>query len=185
MRAEPISVAVVKELLHLDESTGQLWWKPRDWSFYSDRGELEARRAASIFNSRYAGKIAGNESSRGYQSVCIMQRDYRVHRVVFALANGDWPKGEVDHINHDRRDNRPANLRDVSGADNHLNLKRYSANKSGVAGVAWIARYQRWRAEICKSGQRVHLGVFLCFGQAVAARRRAERRLGFHENHGR
>jgi len=47
-------------------------------------------------------------------------------------------------------------------------------NTSGVPGVNWVARKQRWQASICFKGVRRSLGTFENFDDAVEARKRAE-----------
>lgn len=53
-------------------------------------------------------------------------------------------------------------------------------NTSGVPGVEWHARKQRWRATICFKGKRHYLGVYTRFDDAVKARKDAEAR--FHDS---
>lgn len=53
------------------------------------------------------------------------------------------------------------------------NTKR-SNNTSGVPGVEWMAKKQRWRATICFKGKRHYLGSYENFEDAVKARKRAE-----------
>lgn len=50
-------------------------------------------------------------------------------------------------------------------------------NTSGVPGVDWVARKQRWRATICFKGTRHYLGSYKKFDDAVQARKRAEEEL--------
>ena len=47
-------------------------------------------------------------------------------------------------------------------------------NTSGVPGVEWMAKKQRWRAAICFKGKRRYLGSYARFEDAVQARKRAE-----------
>lgn len=47
-------------------------------------------------------------------------------------------------------------------------------NTSGVPGVDWMQRKQRWRATICFKGKRRYLGSYVRFEDAVKARKRAE-----------
>lgn len=49
-----------------------------------------------------------------------------------------------------------------------------SNNTSGVPGVEWMTRKQRWRATICFKGHRYYLGSFSRFEDAVRARKRGE-----------
>ena len=50
-------------------------------------------------------------------------------------------------------------------------------NTSGVPGVDWLAKKQRWRATICFKGKRRYLGSYKNFEDAVKARKRAEEEL--------
>ena len=47
-------------------------------------------------------------------------------------------------------------------------------NTSGVPGVDWLAKKQRWRASICFKGKRRYLGSYEKFEDAVRARKRGE-----------
>lgn len=50
-------------------------------------------------------------------------------------------------------------------------------NTSGVPGVDWLTKKQRWRASICFKGKRRYLGSFEKFEDAVKARKQAEEKL--------
>jgi len=50
-------------------------------------------------------------------------------------------------------------------------------NTSGVPGVCWYARKERWQAAICFQGKRYCLGYYRCFEDAVKARKQAEAEL--------
>lgn len=50
-------------------------------------------------------------------------------------------------------------------------------NTSGVTGVEWMEKKQRWRATICFQGKRRYLGSFERLEDAAQARRRAEEAL--------
>lgn len=50
-------------------------------------------------------------------------------------------------------------------------------NTSGVPGVDWLEKKQRWRASICFKGKRRYLGSYENFEDAVRARKRAEEEL--------
>ena len=162
----------LKQRLDLDEDTGRLIWRtapdlPTEW------------------NTRYAGKEAlCGVNSHGYRHGQVAGKRVMAHRVVWAVANGAWPLGEIDHINGDPLDNRPINLRDVSHCENQRNMRRHRSNSSGVTGVNWHRRDRRWRAFITVDGVSVHLGNFKEKADAVAARAAASRAHGFHAGHG-
>lgn len=47
-------------------------------------------------------------------------------------------------------------------------------NTSGVTGVCWLSRINKWEASICFKGERHYLGCYQNFEDAVAARKMAE-----------
>mgnify|MGYP002133661451 CR=1 FL=1 len=60
-----------------------------------------------------------------YAKVSALGFTFAAHRVVWLLHTGAWPRFVIDHINGDRHDNRPANLRDVPHAENQRNQKHH------------------------------------------------------------
>lgn len=109
---------------------------------------------------KVAGTIAGHRHWDGYDRVKIDQSQFLVHRVVFAMTHGRWPAAgnEVDHINGDRRDNRPTNLREATRAQNQQNRPTPKRNTSGEKGVSWNKVWKKWVAEIRVNGKAIVLG---------------------------
>ena len=106
--------------------------------------------------------------------VCTFHPPYNVklHRLVMDLKRDDGKI--VDHINHDKLDNRRENLRVVSHSVNIFNIGVRRKNKTGCTGVSWLPRQKRWRALIIKDKSRIHLGCFTELALAVQARKNAE-----------
>jgi hypothetical protein len=75
---------------------------------------------------------------------------------------------DVDHINGNKSDNRPHNLRECSRTENLRN--RSKVGKSGVVGVCRFNQNGKWRAYIKVNGKQKHLGYFEKKADAVAAR---------------
>lgn len=164
-------LATLRQLVRLDAATGKLYWLPREGN---PKG----------WNRRWAGREALAAKSGGYRHGMIAGVYVAAHRVVYALSRGEVPD-TVDHINGDRGDNRPENLRNVPQQVNCQNQPRRSTNKSGVIGVSWDNDRKAWMAMITFKGKQRSLGRFKDFGSAVLARHHAERAYGFHANHGR
>lgn len=108
----------------------------------------------------------------------------QAHRWAFLYMTGSFPEEMVDHINHNKLDNRWENLRPVTNQENQRNMKKPKDNTSGVVGVYWHKPAKRWLASIRVDSRLVHLGSFASFSDAVDARKNAEVLYGFHENHG-
>lgn len=166
------SPELLRQLLRYDPDTGKLYWK--------ERSNPENSNAKNTWNKRWAGKLALDyiDPSNGYRVGRLMNRRTYAHRVILAIYSGKHPE-EVDHINGDRADNRIKNLRACSRLDNCKNLKKPKDNTSGHIGVS--KKGNGWRARIFD----IHLGTFKNLDEAIAARKKAEAKYGFHPNHGR
>lgn len=86
-----------------------------------------------------------------------------MHRVILGAAVGV----EVDHINHNRLDNRRENLRFASRADNARNVER----ARGVTGYRGVAiRSGRFHAQLYSKAEGARRKFFLgSFGTAEEA----------------
>lgn len=130
------------------------------------------------------GDVAGRASVGGYLYVNVFGKTYLAHRLAWFYAHGLMPVGEIDHINHDKADNRMSNLREVPHSVNGRNASISQANTSGVTGVSWYQRDNNWQAQIWVRGKPIYLGRFDDIDDAIAARKAANEQYGFHSNHG-
>lgn len=135
-------------------------------------------------NSRARCGLESGDYVNGYRRVRVGGRQYQVHRVIWLLVYGKWPKNQIDHISHVRDDNRISNLREATNQENHRNTPIRADNTSGIIGVYWVDKSNKWGARICVDGKNVHLGSFDNISDASCARKSAEIKYGFHVNHG-
>lgn len=157
----------IRELLSYDPETGQFTWLRRPGS----------DRCTNTWNTRFVGTVAGSINDQGYRVICIDRSDYRAHRLAWLYVSGEWPPAEIDHINGDRADNRIANLRQASRAENMRNCRKRRDNTSGRKGVSWDNRDRKWYAKIKVNSKDTYLGVFDCPDEAAAAYEAAAERL--------
>jgi hypothetical protein len=130
------------------------------------------------------GSPAGYIRGDGYRSIRLGSKAYTAHRLVWWWHGNTIGEGEViDHINGDRTDNHIENLRSVPRAENCRNLKLNKLNRSGFLGVSFHPAC--WKAEIKFNRRTIPLGKFETKDEAIAARKTAEAKYGYHPNHGR
>lgn len=141
------------------------------------------RAGDPAFNTRFAGKEAFTTVERGYRQGRLDGKLYYAHRIIWRLMTGEYPV-DIDHINGNRSDNRWANLRSVTRAANLQNRRLSRNNTSGHHGVQ-ATSWGTWQAYIGRGDANVCLGSFKTKTEAIAARKGAERALGYHPNHGR
>lgn len=103
-----------------------------------------------------------------------------MHRVIASTPQGM----DTDHINGNGLDNRKANLRNSTKAQNQYNSKRPTHNTSGFKGVHFCNRQKKFIARIKVMGKLIHIGSFQTAEDAFSARCAAAERLhgGFAHN---
>ena len=81
---------------------------------------------------------------------------------------------DVDHIGHNKRDCRKANLRFVTRSQNNRNKSIQRNNTSGVPGVQWHTRDSVWEVYITYDHKKRYMGRFKDFNKAVEYRKELE-----------
>lgn len=141
-------------------------------------------RETGMLRWKSTGRAAGHINDRGYRVIEYAGTRYKAHRIAWTIYHGQPPTGEIDHINQNKDDNRIANLRDTCCQENMRNRSLQKNNTSGVTGVVWHSRQQKWVAKIKYKGKWVWLGQFDDKKEAIDARYVAEEVYGFSDIHG-
>jgi len=127
-----------------------------------------------------AGIVAGSKTKAGYIEIYINGERCLAHRVAFLYVLGYLPENHIDHINRKRDDNRWENLREVSVSCNMRNCKLSRNNKSGITGVYFNKKIEKWISQITlENGKTKHLGSFLLLKDAAQTRYDAEVKFGY------
>lgn len=129
------------------------------------------------------GDICTYDHSGGYLSVCVGRKQLLAHRVIYMMVTGDWPE-HIDHKNHNKKDNRWVNIRSVAQSINNKNMPLQANNTSGFTGVSLNKKSGKWLACITIDSKWTYLGSFDSFEEAVVARKAANTKYGYHDNHG-
>jgi len=153
--------ARVKECLLYDEMSGVFTWKARPSSCVK------------------IGDIAGSfNPASGYWFIRLDGKLLRAHRLAWLYVHGVMPPDEIDHINGDRGDNRLANLRLATHAENTRNGRKLASGLKGAHPRKHRPKAP-WLSRIRKDGKYFHLGCFATAEEAHAAYVKAA-----HELHG-
>ena len=149
-----ITQSELRELLDYDQESGFFYWKKTS----CPRLEI--------------GEVAGY-ITHGYVKITVGGVKYYAHQLAWLYVYGEWPKGDLDHIDMDRSHNWISNLRPATASQNAANAGLYNSNSSGIKGVAFAKRERKWKAYIRKDGNLIHLGYFARLEDAAAARHNA------------
>ena len=93
----------------------------------------------------------------GYAYSIIKGKPIGLHRFLMGI---DKTK-EIDHINHNKLDNRRKNLRVVNHQENQMNLlKKKIKTSSKYKGVAWHSMGKKWLASLGFKNKQIYIGLF-------------------------
>lgn len=166
MKEDKLNQKALKKLLSYNPKTGEFVWM-------DDRNHMAM-----------AGDKAGSLNVNGYVCIFVFNKSYRAHRLAWLYMTGKWPKEQIDHINHIRDDNRWENLREVNSSENQRNRTINRNNTSGITGVYLNKFNNTWRGMICVDCKIITLGSYIDKFEAICARKSAEIKYKYHDNHG-
>jgi hypothetical protein len=106
------------------------------------------------------GRILGTKTAQGYLTATIKSKPYLLHRLAFIFMNDKLPKGQCDHVNGTRTDNRWCNLREVTCQQNMFNKRSNLNREENMKNVYWIPKLNRYRVKVKVNGETRHYGYF-------------------------
>lgn len=159
----------VAKLFTYDRETGIPYWRNKN--------------RTTTRHKYVAGTYRGAKD--GYRQVGIKGKTYLERHIIMMLCFGHIPENaEIDHINHVRDDNGLCNLRFVTMSENMRIKSVSSKSTTGVTGVYFYKRLQKYTARIRVNRGFIHLGTFETLEEAAKARRQADRKYKFNNSHG-
>jgi hypothetical protein len=164
VRKPPAPVGFAEKFLSFEDVRRILDYDPRT-------GILVWRAKINIHAKIIVGNIAGTLDPSGYIYITIRNRKYRAHRLAWFWTHGVWPKDQIDHVNGIASDNRIANLREATTAQNSHNRKNGKTNKTGYTGIRFIEKRNVYVAVSVTNGVSKYLGSFETAEAASAAYR--------------
>lgn len=121
------------------------------WKWYACRNRKSWYALRSVLNS------AGNWTS------------ISMHRTIIPMAETPgFP--QLDHRDGNGLNNTRGNLRPATRSGNQANRTAQANCKSGIRGVYWNKKLQKYQAQIIWEGRTIHLGYFAAIEQAADTR---------------
>jgi hypothetical protein len=136
----------LKKVLRYESDSGEFFWI--------------VHRTGTATAGSVAGSLAINLNGVRYIRFTIFGKRYLGHRIAWLYVYGQWPDGQIDHINGDGTDNRISNLRIVDKFAQNQNRRTPKSNTSGVKGVSWKKARNKWQAQIEAHGVTRYLGMY-------------------------
>lgn len=152
-----ISIARLRRLLSYNKITGILMWKD------AHNPSLKGKRAGCSWGT--------------YRFVVIDGKNYREHRLAWAIVHGQWPPMGIDHRNGDGSDNRLKNLRLATTSQNQRNKKVLKSSLTGIKGVHFRKERNAYIPRIFSNGKLRRLGYFKDIRDAEKAYIRVSKKL--------
>ncbi len=115
------------------------WLSKYNWHMVGDKGSF------------YAARNTGQR--QGQKRIVV-----KMHREILKVPAGMF----VDHINHNGLDNRRANLRPATQAQNARNRRKQQKSNvhSKYKGLTWYKREKRWAVRVMVNRESKFIGYF-------------------------
>jgi len=132
-------------------------------------------RVASHGRKRGNCYLTNTLNHKGYLAVSLRKdgkpNTVKIHQIVaWILVGNPENKPTVDHIDRDKLNNRPTNLRWATVTEQNNNQGIRSDNTSGIPGVYWNKNNKRWSVQLRENGQSKHFGYFIDLKEAIVMR---------------
>jgi len=149
---------------------GSVWSEP----FVDARGWKRSGRFLSTRVSAQGYLVAGTTIKKAGVI-------FSMHRVVAEVMLPKWDESlQVDHVDGDKLNNHPSNLRMSTRTENNRAYKSVSVNASSkYRGVSWDKARSRWEVNFKADGVSRHVGRYLREEEAAVAYDRAVMSYGF------
>ena len=162
-------VKMVDSIVDADYVRAHFWYDP----------------ATGFLYRKSTNRPFGTLDRKGYLRGLVKGTSFFAHRLVWLYNFGEWPAQTLDHVNHNKADNRLCNLRPASFSQNNRNVKIRRTNTSGVNGVWQYKRSKNWGAWVVFEGCKQLFGTFKTIEEATIARMlAAEKMHGAFVHHG-
>lgn len=133
------------------ENGGSFIVDTEDFLLVSDKYWMLGKRGYPVYRT-------SRKCKEGSKQICL-------HRLIM-----NFPKGDVDHINGEKTDNRRCNLRVCSHQQNMFNQRLRKNNSTGYIGVSYLKAAGKYEAYLHHNYRKINIGLFNTAEDAARAR---------------
>jgi hypothetical protein len=117
----------------------------------------------------YLNQWKWHKGNHGYVSNCKWTNGKTVHELIHRVITKAPKDMYVDHINHNKIDNRRCNLRICTQSQNVSNQRPKKQKYKGVVFIKFGKRNKRWKFEICCNKEKFTSKSYLTEKEAAIA----------------
>ncbi len=162
------SLEYLKECFVLDSSL------PNGIRWVSDRplSHLNSEKTYKMWNKRYSNKPSGTLGDCGYYNSKLGKTRCANHRIIFAIYNNtiDFQDFNIDHIDCNKSNNNPENLRLATNSQNQFNRSKSKNNTSGYKNIYFHKRNKKYFCKIKINNKDIYIGTFKTLELAIETR---------------
>ena len=167
------NINYLKECFELDPSSPSYlkWNNDRPISHFASAESYE------MWKIKAAGKQIINLNTDGYYIVYTNTINdkvtrFKAHRIVYAIANNtnNFQNLQIDHIDCNKLNNNPQNLRLATNRQNQYNRGKPNNNTSGHKNIYFHKKLKKYTCSIRINKKQTHIGIFDSLESAIEAR---------------
>ena len=132
---------------------------------------VEDRFWEKVLKTEYCWEWKQAIGKSTYGRFSVGYKQFLAHRFSYSLVHGEIGTGiEIDHTCHNKACVNPDHLREVTHKQNLENRSGAQNNsKTGVRGVSWHSKSNKWVAQVKHNGEQIYLGLFTSLEEAESA----------------
>ena len=154
-----------------------------NYRYEPDTGLIYWKKKNNIGQSRKMDKPVGSYEGGGYLQISVQLHNYqwriRAHRVAWYLYYGKVPSDLIDHIDHNKTNNRIDNLRETNHSKNirHSSIQKAKLKKRAEGNCIGVFKNQKhsnrkrpYQVMHWIDGKMVNFGQYATMVEAAKAR---------------
>ena len=143
-----------------------------------DFENYEISNLGNVKNDNTGKLLKPTNNGNGYYKVILSKGKLKQQKFIHRLVAEEFiqnpeNKHQVDHIDNNRQNNNISNLRWVSCSENNFNKSLSTNSTSGIKGISFHKKSNKWNSYISCNGKRENLGYFDSKENAMKARIKA------------